>query len=171
MLAGPAWAAEPLPTVSRSLVEPSTTRFALSVTTASLVAISSSVLGGVIALSVPNLCTAQFGAPRPMCGVGGLALAGATQLLISLLIIPELFRLNGNDPGAIRAGWWRWARWPAALLAVSALVVLAGGASEQRAYGTGQTTLIAGLGGAAVTGLSVDVFGIIGAVRAARAAR
>ena len=167
LLSLPALAADPGPTVTRHL-EPSPARFALSVTAASLVAISSSVLGGVIALSVPGACTEQFGAPRPMCGAGGIALAGAAQLLLSLLVIPELFRLNGDDPAAIRAGWWRWARWPAALLAVSALVVLAGSASEQRAYGTGQATMLGGLGGAAVTGLSVDVLGLIGAARAAR---
>ena len=171
LLSLPALAAEPVATVTQSVVVPSDARFALSVAGASLVSISSSVLGGVIAMSVPSFCTAQFGAPRPMCGVGGLALAGATQFLISLLVIPELFRLNGNDPAAIRAGWWRWARWPAAALAVSALVVLAGGLSEQHAYGTGQGALLGGLGGAAITGLSVDVLGLIGAVRAAKASR
>lgn len=143
-------------------------RFALSVGSASLVSASSSVIGGVLALSVPSLCTEALGTPRPMCGVAGLALAGATQLLISLLIIPELFRISGGDPAAVRAGWWRWARWPAALLAVSALVFLAGSAAEQQHYGTGQGTMITGLGGAAVSGVSIDVMGIIGAVKAAK---
>lgn len=168
LLSLPAVAAEPVTIVTQPAVVPSPARLTLSVASASLVAIGSSVLGGAIALGVPNLCTAQFGAPRPMCGVAGVALAGASQLLISLLVIPELFRINGDDPAAIRAGWWRWARWPAALLAVSALVLLAGGASEQHAFGSGQTTILAGLGGAAVTGISVDVLGIIGAVRAAK---
>lgn len=164
-------AAEPVATITQSTVEPSTARFALSVASASLVSISSSVLGGVIALSVPNACTAQFGAPRPLCGVAGLALAGASQLLISLLVIPELFRINGDAPGAVREGWWRWARWPALVLAASALVLLAGAANENHAYGTGQTTMLAGLGGAALSGVSVDVLGIVGAVRAARTRR
>lgn len=150
---------------------PSSARFALSVTAASLVSVGSSVLGGVVALSVPNACTAHFGAPRPLCGAGGIALAGATQLLVSLLVIPELFRISGGDPASIRAGWWRWARWPAAVLAASALVVLAGAASEQHQYGTGQGTLLGGLGGAALSGITVDVLGIVGAVRAAQAGR
>lgn len=174
LLSFPVLAAEPaaLPVEIRAAPTPaSTARFALSVTAASLVSIGSSVLGGVVALSVPNFCTAQFGAPRPMCGVGGLALAGATQLLVSLIVIPELFRINGNDPASIRAAWWRWARIPAALLAVSALVFLAGSVSEQNRYGSGQVTMLGGLGGAALSGITVDVMGIIGAVRAARVTR
>ena len=171
LLSLPSLAAEPVATVTQSVAVPSDARFALSIASASLVSISSSVLGGVIATGVPNFCTVQYGAPRPLCGVAGIALAGATQLLVSLLAIPELFRINGNDPGAIRAGWWSWARWPAAALAISALVVLAGGLSEQKAYGTGQGTLLGGFGGAAVTGITVDVLGLVGAVRAAKAQR
>lgn len=170
-LALPVFAAEPIPeVVSRSSAPVSAdTRFALSVTTASLVSISSSVLGGVIALSVPGFCTAQLGAPSPMCGVAGIALAGATQLLVSLLLIPEMFRLSGGDIGSVRAGWWKWARWPAAMLAVSALVFLAGSASESKNYGTGQGTMLVGMGAAAATGISVDVMGLIGAAKAAKA--
>ena len=172
-----AFAAEPIPEVVSTGEAPSTPvklstphpeRFAISVTAASLVSVSTSVLGGVLALSVPSYCTAQFGAPRPMCGVAGVAIAGATQLLISLLLIPELFRISGDDPAAVRAGWWRWARWPAAVLAASALMVLAGSASEAKNYGTGQGTIITGLAGAAVSGVSVDVMGLIGAVKAAK---
>lgn len=146
-------------------------RFALSATTASLVSISSSVLGGVLALSIPSFCTAQFGAPRPMCGVGGLALAGATQLLISWLVLPEVFRISGIDPSEVRASWWRWARWPAALLAVSVLVFLAGSSAEQSTYASGQGTMLTGLGGAAASGITLDVLGVIGAVRSARGIR
>lgn len=174
LLSLPVFAAEPeaLPLEVSAAPEPaSTARFALAVTGASLVSIGSSVLGGVVALSVPNACTAQFGAPRPMCGVAGLALAGATQLLVSLIAIPELFRLSGGDPAAVRAAWWRWARIPAALLAVSTLVFLAGSVSEQNRYGSGQGTMLGGLGGAALSGVTVDVMGIIGAVRAARVTR
>ena len=143
-------------------------RFTLSVTTASAVSLASSVIGGVIAVSVPSFCTEQYGSPRPLCSAGGIALAGASQLLFSLLLIPEVFRINGNEPGAVREVWWRWARWPAAVLAVSAIVFLAGAASEQRQYGKGQGSMIGGMGGAALSGVTVDVLGIIGAVRAAR---
>ena len=175
-----AFAAEPIPEVISSGDAPSTSvrirtphpeRFALSVTAASLVSAGTSVLGGVLALSVPSICTAQFGAPRPMCGAAGVAVAGAAQLLISLFLIPELFRISGDDPGAVRAGWWRWARWPAAVLAASALVLLAGSASEAKNYGTGQGTMITGLAGVAVSGVSVDVMGLIGAVKAAKGHR
>jgi hypothetical protein len=145
-----------------------TARFTLSVSTASVVSIGSSVIGGVIALSVPGFCTQQFGSPRPMCAVAGIALAGATQLLFSLLLIPEVFRINGSEPGAVREAWWRWARWPAAVLAVSALIFLAGAASEQHRYGTGEVSMLAGMGGAATSGITVDVMGIIGAIRAAQ---
>ena len=158
LLSVPAFAAELTPTA----------RFTLSVTTASAVSVASSVIGGVIAVGVPGSCTEQFGSPRPMCGAAGLALAGATQLLVSLVLIPEVFRINGSDPGSVRQGWWRWARWPAAVLAVSALVFLAGAATEQKRYGTGQASMLAGLGGAAVSGITVDVLGLIGAVHAAQ---
>lgn len=173
LLASPALAAEPIPEVSSRASGPSArdVRFTISVATASLVSISSSVLGGVLALNIPSWCTAQFGEPKPMCGVAGLAVAGAAQLLVSLLIIPELFRISGDDPASVRAGWWRLARWPAALLAVSALVFLAGSASEAKNYGSGQGTMLAGMGAAAVSGVSVDVMGIVGAVRAAKEKR
>lgn len=171
LLSFPVFAAAPLAPVPVEARAPEPGRFALAVTSAGLVSIGSSVLGGVVALSVPNACTAQLGSPRPMCGAAGLALAGATQLLVSLLAIPELFRISGGDPAAVRAEWWRWARVPAALLAVSALVFLAGSVSEQNHYGTGQGTMLGGLGGAALSGITVDVLGIIGAARAARGLR
>ncbi len=175
-----AFAAEPIPEVVSTggapsvpvkLSAPHPERFALSVTAASLVSVSTSVLGGVLALSIPSFCTEQFGAPRPMCGVAGVAIAGATQLLISLFLIPELFRISGDDPAAVRAGWWRYARWPAAVLAASALMLLAGSASEGKNYGSGQGTMVVGLAGAAVSGVSVDVMGLIGAVKAAKGHR
>ncbi len=173
ILALPGFAAEPIPEVVSTPSRPlsDSTRFALSVSTASLVSISSSVLGGVLAVSIPSWCTEQFGEPRPMCGVAGVAIAGATQLIISLLIIPELFRISGDDPASVREGWWQWARWPAAVLAASALVFLAGSASESKQYGTGQGTMITGMGAAAASGISIDVMGIIGAARAAKVRR
>jgi hypothetical protein len=103
-----------------------------------------------------------------MCGAAGLALAGATQLLVSLLLLPEVFRISGNDPAAVRLGFWRAARWPAIALAASTLVFLAGAAAEQHRYGSGEGTMLVGLGGAATSGLTLDVMGIIGAVRAAQ---
>lgn len=167
LLSSPVFAAAP-ETVTVTVPSP---RFALSVATASAVSIASSVLGGVVALSVPNFCTSQFGAPRPMCGVAGIALAGATQLIISSLLIPEVFRLSGGDPGAVRAAWWRWARWPAAMLAVSVLVFLAGSAAENHRYSSGQGTMLAGLGAVTLSGITVDVMGVIGAVRSAQGLR
>lgn len=167
LLSSPVFATE---TVTVTVTVPSP-RFALSVATASLVSISSSVLGGVVALSVPNFCTAQFGAPRPMCAVAGVALAGATQLLFSSLLLPEVFRLSGGDPAAVRAAWWRWARWPAVMLAASVLVFLAGSAAEQHRFGSGQGTMLTGLGAVTASGLTVDVMGVIGAVRAAQELR
>lgn len=168
LLSFPAFAAE-LPAEVR--VAPPPGRLALAVTSATLVALGSSVLGGVIAVSVPSSCTAQFGTPRPMCSVAGVTLAGAAQLLISVLAIPELFRITGNDTGEIRLAWWRWARVPAAVLAVSALVLFAGGVSEQNRYATGQPAMLGGMVGAAVSGLTIDVLGIVGAARAAQGLR
>jgi hypothetical protein len=162
---------EPIPEVVIRQPTDRSAHFALSVTAASLFSVGTSVLGGVIATSLPTFCTQQLGAPSPMCGVGAVALAGATQLLLSLLIIPELFRISGDDPGAVRAGWWKWARWPAAVLAASALMLLAGSASEEKQYGSGQGVMMGSLVGAAVSGVSVDVMGLIGAVKAAKAHR
>jgi hypothetical protein len=165
-----AFAAEPAPLEVRAAPEPG--RLALAVTSATLVAaVGSSVVGGVIAVSVPSSCTAQLGTPRPMCSVAGVAMAGAAQLLISLIAIPELFRISGSDPGEIRMAWWRWARVPAAVLAVSALVLLAGGVAEQNRYATGQPAMLGGMVGAAFSGLTVDVLGLVGAARAAQGLR
>ena len=170
-IALPVFAAEPIPEVVAAPSHPlsDSSRFALSVGTASLASISSSVIGGVLAVSIPSWCTAQLGQPRPMCGVAGVALAGATQLIFSLLLIPELFRISGDDPTTVRAGWWQWARWPAAVLAASAMVLFAGSAAEARQYGAGQGTMLTGLGAAAASGISIDVMGIVGAARAAKA--
>lgn len=172
LLSFSAQAAEPPVEIKVEIkVAPPPARLAIVVASASVVALASSVVGGVVAVSVPSSCTAQFGTPRPMCSVAGVVLAGASQLLISLIAIPELFRITGNDAGEIRLAWWRWARVPAAVLAVSALVLFAGGVSEQNHYASGQPAMFGGMVGAAFSGLTVDVLGIIGAARAAQGLR
>lgn len=146
-------------------------RFALAVSSASLLAVTSSVVGGLIAVNVPAMCTKAFGAPKPMCGAAGVALAGAAQLAISLLVIPEVFRLSGDDPGQLRGAWWRWARWPALALALSAVALFAASAMETKEYASGQGVMMGSMAAAAVSGATVDVMGIIGVVKAAKEAR
>jgi hypothetical protein len=146
-------------------------RFALAVTSASLLSASTSALGGLIATQVPAMCTKAAGEPKPACMAAGIAIAGATQLLIQYFLMPELFRISGDDVGAVRAGWLRWARWPALVLAASTLAVLAGAMMENKNYGSGQGVMMGGMAGAAVSGVSVDVLGIIGAVKAAKRSR
>lgn len=168
-------AAEPTSTELPQVVERPEThsagRFALSVTSASVLAVGTSVAGGFIATNVPAMCTKAAGEPKPLCMAAGIAIAGATQLLVQYLLLPELFRLSGDDPSAVRRGWWQWARWPALALAASTLAVLAGAAMENKSYGSGQALLMAGMGASAVSGVSVDVLGIIGAVKAAKKSR
>jgi hypothetical protein len=170
LLALPAFAEEPASTVTLRPEAPPRL-LGLSATTASAFSLATSIGAGAIALGTQSACTQAYGQPRPLCAAGGVLLGGAVQLALSALIIPELFRISGLDPGAIRAGWWQWARWPAAALAISALVLLAGSAAEQDRYGSAQGTMIGGLAGTAATGLSIDVFGVIGAVRAAQGKR
>lgn len=143
----------------------------VSTATASVFALATSVGAGAVALGLQGGCTAAFGQPRPLCAAGGVLLGGALQLALQALILPETFRISGLDPGVIRAGWWRWARWPAAALAISAVVLLAGSAAEQDRYGSAQGTMIGGLAGTVTTGLTLDVIGVIGAVRAAQQGR
>lgn len=161
----PAFALDVVTTTTTSSAPP---RFALSAATASLVSFASSGAALGVALSVPNACTQAFGSPRPLCAAAGVALGGAVQLALTALLLPEVFRLSGLDPAGVRAGWWRWARWPAAALLVASLVFLAGSATEQKNYGSAQGTMIGGLAGTVSTGLTIDVMGVIGAVRAAK---
>lgn len=161
----PAFALEVVTTTTTTSSPP---RFALSTATASLVSLVASGAAMGVALSIPNACTQALGSPRPLCAAGGVALGGAIQLALTALLLPEVFRISGLDPGAIRAGWWRWARWPAAALAIAAVVLLAGSSAEQDRYGSAQGTMIGGLAGTVTTGLTIDVMGVIGAVRAAQ---
>lgn len=167
-------AAEPSVEVPQLVERPETHsagRFALAVTSASLLAVGTSVAGGFIATNVPAMCTAAAGEPKPLCMAAGIAIAGATQLLVQYFLLPELFRLSGDDPSAVRAGWWQWARWPALVLAASTLAVLAGAAMENKEYGSGQSVMMGGMAASAVSGVSIDVLGIIGAVKGAKKAR
>jgi hypothetical protein len=173
-----AYAAEPsvsasseIPRVVERPETHSAGRFALAVSSASLLAAGTSVAGGVIATQVPAMCTRAAGEPKPMCMAAGIAIAGATQLLVQYLLLPELFRISGDDPSAVRRGWWQWARWPALALAASTLAVLAGAAMENKNYGSGQAVMMGGMAGSAVSGVTVDVLGIIGAVKAAKKSR
>lgn len=146
-------------------------RFALAITSASLVAAGTTVGVGLFTLAARDMCTKQFGHPNAMCIAGGVALGGAAQLLFSYLVIPELFRISGDDPSAVRAGWWKLARWPALAMAVSSLAMVAATAMETKKYGSGQALMMGSAGGAALSSLSVDVMGIIGAVKGAKEAR
>ncbi len=147
---------------------PEPPRFALSVATAATVSLAASVAAVAVTLAVPGACTAASGAPRPACSAAGVALGGALQLALTALVLPEAFRLSGLDPGAARAGWWRWARWPAAALAIATLAYLAATLVEQARYGAGQGAMLGSLGTTLASGLAVDVLGVIGAVRGAR---
>lgn len=146
-------------------------RFALAITSASLVAAGTTVGAGLFTLASRDFCTKKFGHPNAMCIAGGVAIGGAAQLLFSYLVIPELFRISGDDPSAVRAGWWKMARWPALAMAVSSLAMVAATTMETKKYGSGQALMIGSAGGAALSSLSIDVMGIIGAVKGAKEAR
>lgn len=173
LLALPALAQEPslLTTPSVTVTEQSPRLLGVSTTAASLLSLGTSIGAGAIAMSMQGACTEAYGQPRPLCAAGGVLLGGAMQLLVSWLLVPEVFRISGVDPSGVRAGWWRWARIPAAALAIGAAVLLAGASMEQNRYGSGQGVMIGGLASTITTGLSVDVFGVIGAVRAAQGKR
>lgn len=170
LLALPALAQEPTlaTTPSVTLTRESPRLLGLSAAAASTLSLATSIGAGAVAMSLQGACTQAYGQPRPLCAAGGILLGGAMQLLVSWLLVPEVFRISGVDPSGVRAGWWKWARIPAAALAVGALVFLAGAAAEQNRYGSGQGVMIGGLAGTLTTGLSIDVFGVIGAVRAAQ---
>ncbi|MGV3620595.1 MAG: hypothetical protein ACO1OB_07245, partial [Archangium sp.] len=73
-------------------------------------------------MALNRVCFSQeSGRPSPVCSAGAFALAGAVQMALSLLIIPELYRLSGDDTGEVRLNMWRWMRWPALILAGAAV--------------------------------------------------
>lgn len=109
----------------------------------------------------------ETGRPSPMCNAGVFAIAGAVQLGLNLLIIPELYRLAGADTGEVRLNMWRWMRWPAIILAAAAVTFLVGAVNETKQFDTGQGAMLVGIGGAMAGGITLDVFAIIGAFRGA----
>ncbi len=119
--------------------------------------------------AMPSTCTALLGSPRPLCLAAGVAVGGALQLALSALVLPELYRLSGHEPGALRADWWRWARWPALALALGALTLTIAAAVEQADFSTGQAAMLGALAGTVGAGLSVDVLGVVGLFRGATA--
>jgi hypothetical protein len=125
--------------------------------------------GGIASgIAVNQACVAQYGKPQPLCSSGALALGGAVQLLVTMLLLPEAFRIDGEDPGEVRARMWRWVRWPAAILALSALAYFAGSAAEQTRFNTGQGAMVGGLVGSIFSGLSIDVLAVVSAARGGR---
>ncbi|PZR10495.1 MAG: hypothetical protein DI536_19825 [Archangium gephyra] len=109
----------------------------------------------------------ETGRPSPICNAGVFAFAGAVQLGLNLLIIPELYRLSGDDTGEVRLNMWRWMRWPALVLAAAAVTFLVGAVNETNQFDTGQGAMMWGIGGALAGGITLDVFAIIGAFRGA----
>lgn len=115
-----------------------------------------------------RVCFSQeSGRPSPVCSAGAFAVAGAVQLALNLLIIPELYRLSGDDTGEVRLNMWRWMRWPALILAAAAATFLVGAVNEEKQFDTGQEAMMVGAGGVVVGGIALDVFAIVGAFRGA----
>lgn len=135
----------------------------------SSVATGASAAGAfVTGFTMSRVCFSnETGRPSPLCNAGVFAFAGAVQMALNLLIIPELYRFSGSDIGEVRLNMWRWMRWPALILAAAAVTFLVGAANETKQFDTGQDAMMIGIGGAMVGGFSLDVFAIIGAFRGA----
>lgn len=146
---------------------PTTARLIAPTLLAGATALGSSVAGFATGLAMTRVCFDDVGRPSPLCNAGVFAFAGAVQLAVNLLLLPELYRLADANIGEVRLGTWRWLRWPALLLAASAVTFLVGAAMETKTFDTGQGAMVAGLGGAVASGLTLDVFAVIGAVRGA----
>lgn len=165
------YASEEIPQVVERPASESPGRFALAVTSASLLSAATTVAAGFITLTARDKWTQAAGKPNPMSIAAGLAIGGATQLLVQYLLMPELFRISGDSPAAARAGWWRWARWPALTLAASTLAMVAGAAVENKNYGSGQVPMMGAAAAGAASSVGIDVLGVIGAVKGVKEAR
>lgn len=136
-------------------------------TLASVTSLATSVAAFGVAMGTSGLCTEVSGSPKPLCLAGGVALGAALQAVVSWLVIPEVFRLSGAEASSVREGWWRWARWPLLGLAVATGVLAVAAGLEQSRFESGQAAMVGALAGTLSAGLTVDVLGVIGAVRAA----
>lgn len=145
-----------------------TPSLAVPIAGAIAVAAASSVGAMALTLGTSALCAEVIGTPRPLCLTAGVALGGAVQVLLSWLLIPELFRWSGLDAGPIREGWWQLARWPLIGLAAAVAGLAIASGVEQSRFTSGQVPMLVALGGSLTSGLTIDVLGIVGAVRAAR---
>lgn len=148
-------------------VQQSTARLIAPTAFASVAVLGTNIAGFATGMGLTRACFGENGRPSPLCNAGVFAIAGAVQLGLTLLLVPELYRFADADIGAVRLNMWRWMRWPALVLAASAITFLVGSAMETKQFDTGQGAMVAGIGGALAGGLSVDVFAVIGAVRGA----
>lgn len=149
-----------------------TARLVTSTALAGAASFGASVAGFATGMAMTRACFDDVsGRPSPVCNAGVFALGGAVQLGLTLLVVPELFRLTDADIGEVRLTMWRYMRWPALALAAAAVTFLIGAAVEQREFGAGQGAMAVGIGGALVGGLTVDVVAVIGAFNGARATK
>lgn len=143
-------------------------RRAGAVTLASLAAIGSSTLWTAGTLVLPGQCIRATDRGQPLCSAAGLIVGGGLQILFSWLVLPEVFRLTGADPALVRAEWWAVARWPAAVLAVGAVIYAVAAGFEQRTFDSAQGPMVGALATSGLTSVTFDVLGVIAAVRAAK---
>lgn len=130
---------------------------------------ASAALSFGLALLPPHASFEATGRPEPLALAGGIALGVVTDALLTFLVLPELYRLGGDDVarvdvGAVRGEVWRLARWPALGAAAGALTLGIGAALEHQAYGRGQVAILVGLLGVFISAGVFEVMSAIGGV-------
>lgn len=130
---------------------------------------ASAALSFGVALLPPHASFEATGRPEPLALAGGVLLGAVTDALLTFLLLPELYRVGGDDVarvdvGAVRGEVWRLARWPALTAAASAVTLGIGAALEHQAYGRGQVAILVGLLGVFISAGVFEVMSAIGGV-------
>lgn len=143
-------------------------RSALAQTAAVTATLATGVLAVLSAWSIPALCFARTSAGNALCSAAGFVWAGATQVGLAILTVPETYRLadDASGRGSIaqaRSNQWRLSRWAALAGAIFVTSYVVGAMLERNNYGSGQVPMLIGGAGSLASLVAFDVLQLLGA--------
>lgn len=118
----------------------------------------------------------NHGRPDPRVIGANVAIALAVNMALTWILLPDFARVT-NDAGglanvdSVRSETWRRTRWLALVTAVFAGVVIAGAVAEKNQFGSGQTAMVVGAAGSALSVLAFDVTALLTVRQATQASR
>ena len=114
---------------------------------------------------------------KPAAASGAnVAIALAVNMALTWILLPDFARVT-NDAGGlanvdyVRSETWRRTRWLALVTAVFAGVIIAGAVAEKNQFGSGQTAMVVGAAGSALSVLAFDVTALLTVRQATQASR